>query len=294
MLPYISIVIPTYNRPAVLECCLQAIAGQAFPRNRFEVIVVDDGGTFSLDQILGPYREKFSLRLIHQTNSGPASARNRGAKEAAGQLLVFTDDDCFPSADWLTQLAERHVQAPDCAVGGETRNALENNIYSTASQLLVSYLLTYYSSAPQRVRFFPSSNLAFPTERFRSVGGFNASYPRAAGEDRELCDRWQYRGHRMIYAPEAVVYHSHHLKAKTFLRQHFQYGCGAFYYHLHRSLQRQQPMKVESPTFYINMLTYPFGKIPFRRAVQTVLLLVAAQAMNAAGFFWERKKSRAV
>ena len=294
MLPYISIVIPTYNRPTVLDCCLQAIAGQVYPRDRFEVIVVNDGGTFPLDQILKPYCEQFSLRLLCQTNSGPAAARNRGAGEAAGQLLVFTDDDCFPTPDWLAKLAARHVQAPDCAVGGETRNALGDNIYSTASQLLVSYLLAYYSGAPQRIRFFPSSNLAFPTERFRSVGGFNASYPRAAGEDRELCDRWQYRGNRMIYAPEAVVYHSHHLKAKTFLRQHFHYGCGAFHYHLHRSFQRQQPMKVEPPAFYISMLTYPFGKIPFGKAVQTVLLLVAAQVMNAVGFFWERKKARVV
>ena len=290
--PFISIVVPTYNRPAVLDSCLQAIAGQVYPRDRFEVIVVDDGGTAPLGQTLLHYRDKFSLKLLHQPNSGPAAARNRGACKAAGQLLAFTDDDCAPAPDWLACLAERHLQAPDCAVGGETRNALTGNVYSTASQLLVSYLLAYYSGAPQKVQFFPSSNLAFPTERFRVAGGFNASYPRAAGEDRELCDRWQHQGYRMIHAPEAVVYHSHHLSAKTFLRQHFHYGCGAFYYHLQRARQRRQPIRVEPPTFYVNMLTYPFGKIPFWRAIRVMLLLIAAQAINAVGFFWERARGK--
>ena len=97
----------------------------------------------------------------------------------------------------------------------------------------------------------------------------------------------------MIHAPEAVVYHSHHLTAKTFVRQHFHYGCAAYYYHLLRAHRRQQPMKVEPPAFYVNMLAYPFGKITFGKAIGILPLLIAAQAVNAVGFFWEhaRKKS---
>jgi len=290
--PFISIVIPTYNRPRVLALCLQAIAAQTYSRDRFEVIVVNDGGTDPLDKVLRPYQGSMTCRLPYQSNSGPAAARNRGAREAVGQLLVFTDDDCAPAPDWLARLAERHAQAPDCAFGGQTQNALATNMYSTASQLVVSYLLDYYSNAPERVRFFPSSNLAFPAERFRSIGGFSTEYQRAAGEDRELCDRWQHRGLRMIYVPEAVVYHSHNLRGMTFLRQHFHYGCGAFYYHRYRARQRQQPIKVEPLTFYVNMLTYPFGKVTFRIALCVLPLLIVAQAVNALGFFWEYGKGK--
>jgi GT2 family glycosyltransferase len=290
--PFISIVIPSYNRPDQLAVCLRACSSLDYPHDRFEVIVVDDGGTTPLDEIVARFHGVLLLKLLQQKNAGPAAARNRGACEAAGQLLVFTDDDCAPAPDWLARLAERHVQASDCAVGGETHNALASNMYSTASQLLVSYLLTYYSGTPERVRFFPSSNVAFPTKRFFDVGGFNVSFPRAAGEDRELCDRWQHQGYRMIHAPEAVVYHSHHLTAKTFLRQHFHYGRGAFYYHLHRARQRRQPMRVEPPAFYVNMLTYPFGKIPFSQAIRVIPLLIAAQAINAVGFFSERARGK--
>lgn len=292
--PFISIVIPTYNRPDQLAVCLQACSRLDYPHDQFEVLVVDDGGITTLDEIVARFHGVLTLKLLRQENAGPAAARNRGAYEAAGQLLVFTDDDCVAAPDWLARLAERHVQASDCAFGGETHNALASNMYSTASQLLVSYLLTYYSGAPERVRFFPSCNVAFPTRRFRDVGGFDLSFPRAAAEDRELCDRWQHQGYRMIHAPEAVVYHSHHLTAKTFLRQHFHYGCGAFYYHLHRARQRRQAMRVEPPAFYVNMLTYPFGKIPFSQAIRVIPLLIAAQAINAVGFFWERARGREV
>ena len=120
------------------------------------------------------------------------------------------------------------------------------------------------------------------------------SFLRPAGEDRELCDRWQHGGYRMIHAPEAVVYHSHHLTAKTFLLQQFHYGRAAYYYHFLRARRRQQRLKIEPLAFYVNMLMHPFGKIPFGKAIGVFPLVVAAQAVNAVGFFWEharRKKS---
>jgi cellulose synthase/poly-beta-1,6-N-acetylglucosamine synthase-like glycosyltransferase len=263
-----------------------------YPRDRFEVIVVDDGGAAPLDEAAKPFHGLLTLTLLRQENAGPAAARNKGAVEAAGEVLLFTDDDCMPASDWLKIVAAQFVVLPDSAVGGETHNALTQNLYSTASQLLVSYLLVYYSGIPERVRFFPSCNVAFPTKQFLEIGGFDLSFPRSAGEDRELCDRWQHRGYRLRYVPEAVVYHAHHLTAKTFLRQHFHYGCGAYYYHLLRAHHRQQSMKVEPPAFYANLLTYPFGKISFGKAIVVVLLLIAAQAANAAGFFWERAKGK--
>ena len=290
--PFISIVIPTYNRPEQLAVCLRACSRLDYPRDRFEVIVVDDGGVTPLDELVNQFHGSLTLKLLQQRNAGPAAARNRGASEATGEFLAFTDDDCAPASNWLEALAAQFVASPDCAVGGQTSNALMHNLYSTASHLLVSYIIAYYGSAPERVRFFPSCNLAFPTERFRDLGGFNVAFPRSAGEDREMCDRWQHRGYRMIQAPEAVIYHSHPLSAKTFLRQHFHYGCGAYYYHLLRARWREQPMKVEPMAFYVHMFAYPFGKIPLAMAMRVVLLLIAAQAINAVGFFWELTRGK--
>jgi glycosyltransferase involved in cell wall biosynthesis len=290
--PFISIVIPTYNRPQQLSVCLQACSRLNYRHDRFEVIVVDDGGVTPLDEVVNQFRGLLTLKLLRQQNAGPAAARNRGASEAMGEFLAFTDDDCAPASNWLQTLAAQFITSPDCAVGGQTPNVLMHNLYSTASQSIVSYLIAYYSQAPDRVPFFPSCNLAFPTARFHDVGGFNVSFPRSAGEDRELCDRWQHRGYRMIHAPEAVVYHSHHLTAKTFLRQHFHYGRAAYYYHRVRAHERKQPLNVEPPAFYVNLITYPFGNIRLWKAIRVAPLIIAAQAANAVGFFWEQARAK--
>ena len=173
------------------------------------------------------------------------------------------------------------------------RNALPHNLYSTASQLLISYLFSYYNAVPHAARFFPSSNLAFPTKRFRAIGGFDVTYPRAAAEDRELCDRWLHHGYRMIYAAEAVVYHAHDLTFRAFLHQHFHYGQGAFCFHQVRARRGRHRVKVEPLSFYLNMLRYPFVSAQGVKAPFLMLLLVVAQVANAAGFFWERTKGTA-
>jgi GT2 family glycosyltransferase len=291
--PRFSIVIPTYNRPEQLAVCLQACARLDYPRDCFEVIVVDDGGVEPLDGIVAHFHGTLTLKVLQQENAGPAAARNRGASEAAGEFLAFTDDDCAPAADWLKSLGKHCVASPDCAVGGRTVNALTGNVYSTASQLLISYLLSFYNAIPDNARFFPSSNLAFPAKQFRAVGGFDMTYLRAAAEDRELCDRWRHLGHRMIYVSEAVVYHAHALTFRTFLRQHFHYGQGAFCFHRIRAGRIHDRVKIEPLMFYINMLHYPFVSAQGVQAPLLMLLLVVTQVANAAGFFWMRIKGTA-
>lgn len=290
--PILSIVIPTYNRPAQLAVCLRACARLDYPADCFEVIVVDDGGTVPLDEVVARFQDVLALRLLRQDNAGPAAARNTGASGARGEFLAFTDDDCSPARAWLQALAAQFATSPECAVGGRTLNALTDNLYSATSQHLISYVLSYYNAVPHAARFFPSNNLAFPTRGFRAIGGFDETYPRAAAEDRELCDRWLHYGHRMVYAEEAVVYHAHDLTFRTFLGQHFRYGRGAFCFHQVRAQREQHRVKVEPPAFCFNMLRYPFVGARGINALILMLLLVVTQVANAAGMFWESARER--
>src|SRR5438105_662716 len=97
MVPFISIVIPTHSRPVELVTCCQALCQQDYPRDRWEVIIVDDGSPQPLDDLLAPFREPLKLTLIRQAQCGPAMARNQGASYASGQYIAFTDDDCLPA-----------------------------------------------------------------------------------------------------------------------------------------------------------------------------------------------------
>jgi glycosyltransferase involved in cell wall biosynthesis len=84
------------------------------------------------------------VRLIQQSNGGPAKGRNRGADVARNEFLAFTDDDCQPSPGWLSALARRLQRSPECLVGGRTVNGLTENPYSAARQLIIEMVYAFY------------------------------------------------------------------------------------------------------------------------------------------------------
>lgn len=284
--PFFSIIIPTYSRPEQLSICLESLTHLQYPRDRFEVLVVDDGSQSPLTGIKERFSNAINIIVVSQTNSGPATARNTGAGQANGHFLAFTDDDCRPAPSWLQNLALRFARAPDHAIGGHTINAFPDNPCSTASQMLIDYLYEYYNAHADHARFLTSNNLAFPAERFREIGGFDSNFRLVAGEDRELCDRWLYFGNRMTYAPEVEVYHAHQLKFRSFCRQHFNYGRGAFDFRRARAARDQSHVKLEPFSFYSNLLRYPFSKPSTRTPFLISILLSVSQIANAAGFFW--------
>jgi len=290
--PFFSVIIPTDGRPRQLAACLQSLACIEYPYDRFEVVVVDDGSKTPLESVVHSFRDKIDVTLLTQSHSGPAAARNAGAQRARGTFLAFTDDDCMPKADWLQRLAARFTQTPDHLIGGCTLNALPDNPYSTASQILIDYLYTYYNPTFNQACFLTSNNLAVPAARFRALGGFDTSFPLAAAEDRDFCDRWRDRTHQMIYAPEVLVYHAHTLTLRTFLQQHFRYGRGAFHFRQARTQRGQYRIRLEPTRFYVNLLRYRSSQAQARTALSPAALLFLSQVANAAGFFWERGAKR--
>lgn len=286
--PFISIVIPTYNRPERLADCLESITNLEYPGDRFEVIVVDDGSKMPLEKVVEPFKNRLKITLLKQQNQGPATARNTGAKQASGDFIAFTDDDCKPAPDWLSKLAARFVTAPNSMVGGKTLNALPNNLYSTTSQVLIDYLYNYYNLTSQKSNFFASNNFALASDKFQAVGGFDTTFPLAAGEDREFCDRWLQYGNEMVYAPEVQVYHAHKLTLSSYWRQHFFYGRGAFCFHQVRAKRAHREIKVEPISFYLNLLKYPLSQQTPQPKLLLSALLFVSQVAGVAGFFWER------
>ena len=283
-----SIVIPTYNRPKSLRSSLAAIADLRYPRERFEVVVVDDGSTVPLDYIVKSFHDRCNIHLLRQSNAGPAAARNRGAAHASGEYVVFTDDDCLPEETWLSAFEQRFSEQADDLLGGRTVNARPENSYSEASQQLIGYLCDRYGSGVGRSAFVASNNMAMRLELFHAVGGFDATFPLAAGEDREFCDRWQAEGLSASYVLGAIVYHAHEMDFAGFARQHFTYGRGAFHFHRARRRREGGSFFIESMTFYTGLIGYPLTFDRGARAWLQSTLLLFSQFANASGFFWER------
>src|SRR5436189_2769026 len=181
-LPFFSVVVPTRSRAEQVALCVRELERLDYPSDRYEVIVVDDGS--EEPPAIEPSRG-LRLRVIRGSHRGPAAARNLGAASAEGEYLAFVDDDCEPERGWLRAFAARFVTAPDAVLGGRTVNGLPDNTYSTASELLVAYLHSYYrNGATSQPRFFASNNLSVPAGLFRELGGFSTRFSLAAGEDR--------------------------------------------------------------------------------------------------------------
>lgn len=285
-----SVVITTYNRPGPLASCLEALSRLDYPKDAFEVIVVDDGGRQPLDAVVQPFRELLGVQLIRRDHGGAAQGRNTGAASAQGRYLAFTDDDCCPAPGWLRSLECGLQRDPEALVGGRTVNALTGNLCSTASQLIVDIVYEHYNPNPDDARFFASNNMALDAGIFRALGGFDESFVLLACEDRDLCDRWRHQGHRLRYAPDARVDHYHRLSFAAFCRQHFTYGRGAVRFHRLRA-QRGLGRLWREVGFHFQVsrwLARPFRESFGERALALAALLVVWQVVNAAGYFYER------
>ena len=112
-----SIVIPTFNRARRLELALASLVHQT--DQRFEVVVVDDGGSDDTPAVVASYAGRLRLNLVRQPNGGRSAARNAGVREAAGDLLIFCDDDCIASPDFVAGHLAEHTAGggPTVALG---------------------------------------------------------------------------------------------------------------------------------------------------------------------------------
>ncbi|MBK6393891.1 MAG: glycosyltransferase [Betaproteobacteria bacterium] len=199
--PSISVVVPTFGRPQELRGCLEALAALDYPRDRYEVVVVDDGS----DPPVVPWAGAADPGCASAgcaRNAGPA-ARNAGARAATGEILAFTDDDCRPASDWLSAIAAALARDPEALCGGTTTNALEHSACSVASHAIVDVAIEHLHAGGDDLRFFPSNNLALRADAFASIGGFDEAFRTA--EDRDLCDRWLREGRPLVRAPLAKV-----------------------------------------------------------------------------------------
>lgn len=291
--PRFSVIVPTRARLPQLRRCLAALAAQTMARDDFEVVIVNDGSPPLPEAELNAYRERLTIRSIHQEWGGPASARNTGIREAHGAYLAFTDDDCAPAYDWLATLDGALRRTPDALVGGHVRNALNDNVFSEASQLLIDFLYDRFDTATTRgPRFFTSNNFAGATASFRALGGFDTTFRLPAGEDRDLTDRWQAAGWPQLYVREALVQHHHVMTLRSFTRQHLNYGRGAWTFHQARARRQAGTRQTETLQFYAGLLTYPLQRGVTRWSGVHAALLAWSQAVNALGYFLEKFRWR--
>jgi len=214
--PRVSVVVCTYNGGRTLKQCLRSLRELDYPD--YEVIVVDDGSTDDTRTILRRFPD---VRAILQPNLGLSAARNVGLTEATGEIIAYTDSDCYADPDWLTHLVDQLQQTGAAAVGGP--NLTPDDGWVAACVAAAPGQPTHVLEKDQEAEHIPGCNMAFRREALVAINGFDPAY-RIAGDDVDVCWRLQQAGRWITFAPGAFVWHHRRQGPRTYLKQQAGYG----------------------------------------------------------------------
>lgn len=224
--PFVSVVVPVYNGEKDISLCLEFLLSLNYPKNKFEIIVVDNNSTDRTTEIV----RQFPVKLLEEKQiQSSYAARNKGIREAKGELIAFTDADCIVDKNWLRELVERgfgnNLEKETGGCGGKilsykpqtiVEKYYENRkLYSQKNQILGKY-----DSFPSLI----TCNAIYRKKVFEELGLFDTSF--ISGGDKDFSWRVSLAGYKILYVPSAIVYHRHRGTFLKMCRQFFIYGYG--------------------------------------------------------------------
>lgn len=220
-----SVIVPVYNGAATILRCLDALAIQTFAATSYEIIVVDDGSQD--DTALRVQRwidthPAVQARVVRQANAGPAAARNHGAGLAQAPILLFTDADCAPTPTWVAAMLDAFGDPAVVGVKG---------VYRTdQSGLAPRFVQAEYEDRYDRMRglpvidFIDTYSAGYRRSVFLANGGFDTTFPTASVEDQEFSFRLARQGLRLVFTPQAQVFHLHDESVSEYARRKYAIG----------------------------------------------------------------------
>jgi cellulose synthase/poly-beta-1,6-N-acetylglucosamine synthase-like glycosyltransferase len=260
----VSVVVPARDAGQTIGECLCSLLRQSLPRERYEVIVVDDGSSDDTRQAV----QRYEVTLLDQRHEGAAAARNRGVAAARGEIVLFTDADCVPDGDWIEEMLRPFEDPEVVGVKGVYRTR-QGGILPRFVQC--EYEERYEKMARlKQIDFVDTYSAGYRRGILLSAGGFDTAYPDASVEDQELSFRLAERGYRMVFNPRAIVYHRHPETLRAYFRRKFNIG----YWKLR--VLRSHPQKAISDSHTPQAL-----KVQMALALVLLPLLALALALNS-------------
>ncbi len=246
-----SLIIPAYNAERSIASCLESALNQSLSRKDYDVIVVDDGSTDKTSEIV----RSFPVRIVQQQNKGPAAARNRGADEAKGDILVFTDSDCELDFVFLEKIVAPIEKAPEIVGVQGSYKTKQNEFMAQFGQVEIE---TRYNkmSKDKYIDFIGTYAAAYKKDVFLRYGGFDTGFPLASGEDTEYSYKLHKNGHKMLFRPEAFVYHQHPINLRHYIKVKFYRG----YWRIR--LYRKHPEKAVKDSYTPQTMKFQIMSIP--------------------------------
>jgi GT2 family glycosyltransferase len=216
--PFVSVIVAVLNGEATVGRCLESLCSGSYPKDRREIVVVDNGSTDRTAELVRDY----PVRLVIEPGRGRSRARNRGIEESRGEILAFTDADCYVSTRWLDELTAGFNQDDASAVIGDIvpyPPTTPAEHYSAKRKPSMASWQRHLATP-----WFCTGNAAVRREAFDRVGLFDTRF--ASCEDIEFAWRFADAGLRVRRQPRPVVFHQLRMTPMGLFRQNLRYGRG--------------------------------------------------------------------
>lgn len=220
-MPKISVIVPVYNEERIVGDCLKALTGLDYPKDRLELIIIDNNSTDKSASII----RGFDVRYFFEKRRNRSIARNTGIRAACGDYIAFTDADCIVDRDWLRRLMTGFDGGRVGGCGGRTVSYKPSNF--------IERYLDWFFFKKQFVKtgnfvedfftglIFGTHNLIFRADVLRRTGLFDEKM--TASEDIDLVWRVCLHGYQVRYAPSAVVRHRRKASFTELMKEVFEY-----------------------------------------------------------------------
>jgi glycosyltransferase involved in cell wall biosynthesis len=217
---HISVVVPFHNAERYIAECVEGILSQRYPTEHYEIVMVDNNSTDASAEIVKCYSR---VRLVSEEKQGAYAARNRGLREAKGEIIAFTDSDCVPSSNWLQEI-KAAMSHPDVGIViGRLRLAQDSFILSMLADYENEKSTYTFNSEIEELYYAHAGNMAVRKRLFDEIGLF---LERARGSDTIFVRRWvdKHSCKAVCYSPEAQVRHMEIDSISKYFRKVSIYG----------------------------------------------------------------------
>jgi cellulose synthase/poly-beta-1,6-N-acetylglucosamine synthase-like glycosyltransferase len=214
--PTVSIIVPAFNSEVTIGRCLRALHNQTYPQDRYEIIVVDDASTDKTAEIAS----KAGVLVVAEGKLGKSGVRNLGAQRATGEIILFTDSDCEPIPNWIELMVAPFIEVDVAGVKGAYWSQ-QTDLVARFTQIEVEE--RYRRMAQQEsINFIDTYAAGYRREIFLANNGFDETLPE--DEDQDLSFRLARQGYKMVFVPQARVFHQHTTSVGHYVRRKYSIG----------------------------------------------------------------------
>ena len=266
--PFVSVIVPVLNREKFIGKCIESLLELDYPS--YEIIVIDNKSTDRTMEIIS----KYPIKVFENEQRGSYVTRNKGVDNAKGDIIAFTDSDCVVDKNWLKNLVRNYTDDKIGGVCGEILSYPPKSIIEKFSDIIgINRVDLINQIVPKRKvelkrdsniflsAVFVTANCSFRREVFFELEKFDTEY--ISGGDVGFGWKVLKAGYKLIYDPEAVVWHKHRETTKALIKIFYKYGY-------------DQPLLLKKQSegrSYFKIKTYLFEKYEFGMNLPTLALI---------------------